>query len=179
LRVVLRKPKWDGYMSALKAMQAAFTPDEVYAHLKSFEKNLKQVGEHMQESKAVAFSAHNHSNTFNSQFPTDSFLQRHDHEASKDAFFFFLRCFKIFYISSESTTRNGRKKIGRWYVLLVIGRAHHPNIFQAISRLKNKKSEGDKFTSQETKMTGTRTKKKSRLCSQCGALSLITVTPTT
>jgi hypothetical protein len=42
LRVMLRKPKWKGYVSALEAMQrvqASFSPDEVYAHLRSFEKN--------------------------------------------------------------------------------------------------------------------------------------------
>jgi hypothetical protein len=48
LCVMLRRSKWKGYVSALEAMQgvqAAFTSDEVYAHLRSFEKTLKQAGE--------------------------------------------------------------------------------------------------------------------------------------
>jgi hypothetical protein len=56
-------------MSALEAMQevqATFTPDEVNAHLRSFEKNLKQADEPMHASKAIAFSAHNHLSTSNS-----------------------------------------------------------------------------------------------------------------
>jgi gag-polypeptide of LTR copia-type len=74
LRVMLMKPRWEGYMSALEVMQgvqATFTPDKIYAHLRSFEETLKQAGEPMHESKVIAFSAqniksHNHSSTFNS-----------------------------------------------------------------------------------------------------------------
>jgi gag-polypeptide of LTR copia-type len=95
LRVMLRKPKWEGYVSALEAMQrvqATFTPDEMYAHLRSFKETLKQAGEPVHESKAIACSTqnikpHNHSSTSNSQFTTsDSFIQKLDHESSKDAF---------------------------------------------------------------------------------------------
>jgi gag-polypeptide of LTR copia-type len=83
LRVMLRKPKWEGYVSALEAIQgvqATFTPDKAYAHLRSVEETLKQAGESVHESKAIIFPAqniksHNHSNTFNSQFSTsDSFI---------------------------------------------------------------------------------------------------------
>jgi hypothetical protein len=46
LRVMLRKSKWEEYVSVLEVMwgvQATFTLDEIYAHLTSFEKTLKQV----------------------------------------------------------------------------------------------------------------------------------------
>jgi hypothetical protein len=38
-------------------VQATFTPDEVYAHLRSFEEIIKQTGELMHDSKALVFSA--------------------------------------------------------------------------------------------------------------------------
>jgi hypothetical protein len=75
-------------MSALEAMQgvqATFTSDEIYAHLMSFEEILKQTGELTHTFKAIAFSTHNHPNTSSSQFTTDRFVQRRDHESSKDA----------------------------------------------------------------------------------------------
>jgi hypothetical protein len=46
LRVMLRKSKWEEYVSVLEAMwgvQATFTLDEIYAHLTSFEKTSKSV----------------------------------------------------------------------------------------------------------------------------------------
>jgi hypothetical protein len=66
LCVMLSRPRWKGYVSTLEAMQgvqAAFTSDEVYAHLMSFEETLKQAGEPEHASKIIAFSAHNHPNT--------------------------------------------------------------------------------------------------------------------
>jgi hypothetical protein len=44
LHVMFRKLKWEEYVSALEAMQevqASFTFDEVYAHLRSFKETLK------------------------------------------------------------------------------------------------------------------------------------------
>jgi hypothetical protein len=44
LRVLLRKSRWEGYVSALEAMQGVnitFTMDELYAFLHSFEEKLK------------------------------------------------------------------------------------------------------------------------------------------
>jgi hypothetical protein len=85
---MLRRPRWEGYVSTLEAIQgvqAAFTLDEVYAHLRSFEEILKQAGGHTHASKTIAFFTHNHSNTSSSQFTTDGFVQRLDHESSQDA----------------------------------------------------------------------------------------------
>jgi hypothetical protein len=48
-------------MSALDAMQevqAAFMPDEVYAHLRSFEETLKQIVVLTHASNAITFFAH-------------------------------------------------------------------------------------------------------------------------
>jgi glucose-6-phosphate 1-dehydrogenase len=48
LRVLLRKPMWEDYVSALDAMQGVnvtFTMDELYALLHSFEEKLKQAGD--------------------------------------------------------------------------------------------------------------------------------------
>jgi hypothetical protein len=48
LCVMLKRSKWKSYVSTLEAMQgvqAAFTSDEVYAHLRSSEKTLKQADE--------------------------------------------------------------------------------------------------------------------------------------
>jgi hypothetical protein len=85
---MLRGPRWEEDVSALEVMQgvqAAFTSDEVYAYLRSFEKTLKQAGEPGHPSKIVTFSVHNHQNTSTSQFTTDEFMQKLDHESSKDA----------------------------------------------------------------------------------------------
>jgi hypothetical protein len=46
MRVMLRRPRWEGFVSSLEVIQSAsynpFTPDELYAHLRSFEKILQQ-----------------------------------------------------------------------------------------------------------------------------------------
>jgi hypothetical protein len=43
--ILLRRSKWEGFMSALEALQGViynpFTPDELYAHLRSFEETLR------------------------------------------------------------------------------------------------------------------------------------------
>jgi gag-polypeptide of LTR copia-type len=60
LRVLLRKPRWKGYVRALEAMQsvnATFIMDELYALLRSFEEKLKQAGDCQQNTKLIAFSA--------------------------------------------------------------------------------------------------------------------------
>ena len=54
LRVMLRRPRWEGLVSALEAIQgthASFTPDELYAHFRSFKEKLIQSGEQKQEAK--------------------------------------------------------------------------------------------------------------------------------
>jgi hypothetical protein len=60
LRVILKKTRWEGYVNTLELMQgvqSTFTPDEVYAHLRSFSEILKQAGELMHEFKALVFLA--------------------------------------------------------------------------------------------------------------------------
>ena len=45
LRVMLRKPRWEGFISALEAIQGTrktFTSDELYAHFRNFEEKLRQ-----------------------------------------------------------------------------------------------------------------------------------------
>jgi hypothetical protein len=58
----------------MQEVQAAFTFDEVYAHLPSFEKNLKQAGELTHVSKTITFSAQNHLNASTFQFITEGFV---------------------------------------------------------------------------------------------------------
>jgi hypothetical protein len=71
-------------LDAMQGVQAALTPDEIYAHLKSFEKTLKLIGESMHASKAITFFTHNHPSTFKSQFTlTYSSVQRLHHKSSK------------------------------------------------------------------------------------------------
>jgi hypothetical protein len=91
---MLKKLIWEWYASVLEiiqGVQATFTSDEVYVHLRSFEETLKQTGEPIYESKAIVFPAqnvksHNHSSTFTSQFTTsDPFVHKLIHESSKDA----------------------------------------------------------------------------------------------
>jgi gag-polypeptide of LTR copia-type len=54
LRVMLRRPRWEALVSALETMQGtndAFMPDELYTHLRYFEKKLKQAGDYHVEPK--------------------------------------------------------------------------------------------------------------------------------
>ena len=62
LRALLCEPRWEAYVSSLEAMQGAnkaFTSDEVYTCLRSFEETLRQAGKLKPESKIVAFPAQN------------------------------------------------------------------------------------------------------------------------
>ena len=69
LRALMWEPRWEAYVSSLEAMQGAnkaFTSDEVYTHLRSFEETLRQAGRLKPESKTVAFPAQNFkSNNYN------------------------------------------------------------------------------------------------------------------
>ena len=52
LRIMLGRSKWEGLISALEAIQGtheSYTPDELYAHFRSFEEKLKQTGQLTQE----------------------------------------------------------------------------------------------------------------------------------
>ena len=54
LRVMLMRERWSGLVSALEAIQGthdSFTPDDLYAHFRSFEEKLRQSGELKQPSK--------------------------------------------------------------------------------------------------------------------------------
>lgn len=92
LRVMLRKPRWEGLVSALEAIQGthtSFTPDELYAHFRSFEEKLIQSGElkHESKSKTMAFPAQNrnHPSSSNNRLSNDQFINKIDHESSKNA----------------------------------------------------------------------------------------------
>jgi hypothetical protein len=69
----------------MQRVQTAFTSDDIYAHLRRFEKTLKQTNEPTHASKAIIFLTHKYMSTSNSQFTINDFVQRLDHEASKDA----------------------------------------------------------------------------------------------
>ena len=80
-------------MSALEAIQGthdSFTPDDLYAHFRSFEEKLRQSGDLKQtsKSKTVAFPAQNRnlSSSSNTRLSNDQFINKIDHETSKDAF---------------------------------------------------------------------------------------------
>jgi gag-polypeptide of LTR copia-type len=54
IRVMLRRPRWEALVSALEAMQStndAFTPDELYTHLRCIEEKLKQTRDYHVEPK--------------------------------------------------------------------------------------------------------------------------------
>jgi gag-polypeptide of LTR copia-type len=88
LRVMLRKSRWEAFVSALEAMQETnnvFTPDELYTHLRCFEeKKLKQAGYYNVEPKQVAFSAQNNVKHFHTSTSRENFIQSLDYEVSKD-----------------------------------------------------------------------------------------------
>ena len=79
-------------MSALEAIQGthtSFTPDDLYAHFRSFEEKLRQSGDLKQtsKSKTVAFPAQNHNlpSSSNTRSSNDQFINKIHHESSKDA----------------------------------------------------------------------------------------------
>ena len=87
---MMKRPKWESIVSALEAVQGTrdtFTLDELYTQLRCFEEKLKQTGEQKSEPKALALPAHNikNFNPSSSQSNRKNFIQRIDHEVSKDA----------------------------------------------------------------------------------------------
>jgi gag-polypeptide of LTR copia-type len=88
LRVMLRRPRWEALVSALEAMQGtndAFTPDELYTHLRCFEEKLKQARDYHVEPKQVAFPAQSNVKHFHPSTSRKNFIQSLDHEVLKDA----------------------------------------------------------------------------------------------
>ena len=59
LRVMLRRSRWESMISALEVLSGVqpFTPDELFAHLRSCEEKLRQAGVHEQTSKTIALPA--------------------------------------------------------------------------------------------------------------------------
>ena len=91
LRAMMKRPRWEALVSTLEAMQGVnntLTPDEVFTHLKCFEEKLQQAYEIELRSKNLALPAHNikHYNPSTSTPNRDTFIQRLDHEVSKNPF---------------------------------------------------------------------------------------------
>jgi hypothetical protein len=91
LRIMLMRDKWSGLVSALEAIQGthdSLTPDDLYAHLRSFEEKLRQSGNPKQSSKfkTVAFPAQNQnsSSSSNARLSNDQFINKIDHDTSKN-----------------------------------------------------------------------------------------------
>jgi len=91
LRIMLMRDKWSGLVSALEAIQGthdSLTPDDLYAHLRSFEEKLRQSGNPKQSSKfkTVAFPAQNQNSSSSSKarLSNDQFINKIDHDTSKN-----------------------------------------------------------------------------------------------
>ena len=89
LREIMKRPRWEALVSTLEVIQGTndtLTPDEVFTHLRCFEEKLRQADELEIRSKNVALAAHNikHYNPSTATFNRDIFIQRLDHEVSKN-----------------------------------------------------------------------------------------------
>jgi hypothetical protein len=92
LRILLRKSRWKGYVSALEVMEdvnATFTMDELYTLLRSFVEKLNQAGDCRQNIKLVAFPAQDFvtnisPSSSNFYLSNESFIQILDHKCLND-----------------------------------------------------------------------------------------------
>jgi hypothetical protein len=89
--------------------QRCITSDELYTHLRCFEKKVKQASEYHTEPKQIAFPTQSNVKHFNSSTSRDNFIKTLDHEVSKDV----MLLSKIFY-NMLTFERKFNKKMEEW-----------------------------------------------------------------
>ena len=165
------RERWSGLVSALEAIQGthdSFTPDDLYAHFRSFEEKLRQSGElRPTKSKTVAFPAQNRNfpsssnipNSSNTRLSNDQFINKIDHESSKDA----LLLSKMFQgmLDFERKYNKDREEKSKRVMCFACHREGHTiqTCFKLFPQLKNADGEGQQDRKPRQKYDGYKKKK--------------------